>query len=441
MVSTIVERAEMIVFLRNILLLAMIVSTLASCSKNSNVSPVQTPGVEPVSIMPAQAVSVPTQTLGSKSPPFITEMTEPTMHLLPTLTMESIPSDALSAEVIINSNQSSVGVLFLDKDGLIVKQFANGYELSAVPKANYLYRVHAVNQGRGIQIDQIDLEGNVINDRLISLGENYNSLFYFNYSVSPDGKWLAYMHGDNDYDPRFSENIDFWLLRTDITEGKPLLITKNRRSTNKPVTWAATGNTFAYADKDESGIVQIFQMDADTQKKVQITHFNESLLGQWIYQAKFSPDGKKVAFITAKNNGISKLGVADVDKMDIVWMEIPSGFQPQKDPLWWGEDETQIMVLISGAYVNNVKDSHITWYEVETGKPVRFFPENEERFPYRIEHVFPLEDINNVGFWGYDADVGRSQYWLLETKNKDLKKLDLPDLGVSPYQIIQLQME
>lgn len=429
-------------YLATILIVVSLV-ILTGCGDYSTVPPTQTSevfsdGNETMSRMPTLPVSISTASPTVEKKQFPADTVQPTLPPSRISTSTTWPTQVLSPELIINSGLPT-GVLFLGKDGSIIKRLSEGYELSAVPGASYLYRVHSFDEGRGIQVDRIDFDWNVIDARIISMEENYRHFSNFNYSVSPDGKWITYMSGDNDYDPRLSENIELWMLNADQKDGKPLLVTKNRRSSYLPVPWTETGDLFAYADMDESGIVQLFEMNPNSQKTIQITHFDESFRGQRIYQAKLSPDGDKIAFTTQIHRGIDKIGVIDVDSQECTWMQIPSGYETQNDPLWWGQSGGRIMVLISGTGVKNVNDFRIVWYDVTSGNPTLSFPENGERFPYDIQHIFPLGDIDVVGFWGYEADISRNQYWLYDSKNTDLKKIDLPDLELTPFRIIQLK--
>lgn len=428
----------------NMIIVGFVVSFLcAACSLTDSA---QTPGVvidgrHPVSNpsdFPTSTLAI-NLTLQKSSLP--TETEEPTLSPSPTNTVTVIPSREPSFEIIINSAKEEVGTLFVGTDGSIVRRLALGLELSAVRGASYMYRARSTSDGTEIEVDKIDFYGNVEERREIAVSGMNSSPFFFNYSISPDGKWITYMHGDNAYDPHLSLKIDLWLFDIELREGIPFAVTKNHRSTNEPVSWNSVGNLFIYADKDENGIVQLYEMHTATQKTTQVTHFDESFRGQWIYQAKISPDDRRIAFTTQSESGLGKVGVVGIDDKQVIWMQIPSGgYQPVNNPLWWNRIGSQIMVLIAGIQASNANDSRIIWYDAASGNAIKTFPEIGQP-PQSIEHAFPVNDIDVVGFWGYDPEISDKQYWLYDSKSKNLNKIDLPDLGLTRYQFIQLDNE
>ncbi len=394
------------------------------------------------SILPTTTIfvaTIPVSDTHSPQATYISTETERPPQVPTHLPVETAkPTLMPSVEMVIDSGKQEIGTLFLGTDGSIVKHVNLPCNYSAVPGADYLYCLHPSKGESGMELDRVDFNGNILDHRTLSPGDNDPFAFCFNYSISPDGKWATFMHGDGNYDPRFSEHLNLYLLNLEQKGAKSILVTKNERSTIESVTWTSTGTAFAYADKDENGIVQIFEMNVNTLKTIQISHFDEAFRGQWIYQAKISPDNNNIAFTTIKNNGLGVAGVVTVADNMVTWMQyLSGGYEPLNNPVWWNHKGSQILMLIQGVSSSNSQDTQVIWYDAKTGMPTRSFPEKgKPSFPF--EHMFPLKDIDVIGLWGYDSEINGKQYWLFDAPHKILKKIELPDLGLTPYQLIQL---
>jgi hypothetical protein len=401
----------------------------------SGCTPAVTP--PPQSARPSPVVNAsPTATVTPQKTLTPTFIPEPS----PTPTETATPTPNLPVELIIDSGDRDIGTLFVRTDGSIARQFKLKCNLSVVPGKDFLYCLHPTEDGSGMELDRVDYIGNVLDHRSLFPDNQDVFNFCFNFSISPDGRWVTYMHGDNGFDPRFSENLDLFLLDLEQKGAKALLVTKNHCSTNEPVTWTSNGEAFVYADKDQNGIVQLFKIQVKTLKTTQLTYLGDILRGQSIYQAKISPDDERIAFTTLRDTrGYQKIGVVKMGDPKITWMQMPaSDYETDKNPIWWDREGKRIMAYIIGGKAENI-ESRIVWYDVKTGSPIQFFPEKgQPRFSFSL--IFPLKDIDVVGFCGNEPDSYERQYWLYDAQSKKLKKIDLPELE-DPYQFIQLNKQ
>ena len=415
-----------------IILIGICLTFISGCESSSLL---KTPYIETTLVTSTLVTRVPTMQNLHQLP--TTRAITSTQSLAPSIALT--PTQAIPVEIIIASSKTEIGTLFLGIDGSIVNQLPLSCNLSAVPGKDYLYCLRPFQGNLGMELDRLDFKGKVLDRRRLFTGENNLFAFCFNYSVSPDGKWVTFMTGDNSYDPKLSENLDLYLLNLEQSGEKPFLVTKNHRSTIEPTTWTSSGDGFVFSDKDEKGMVQLFKMDISTLKANQVTHFDKSFHGQWIFQAKLSPDDRRIAFTTIKNNGIGVGGVVNLDDLKITWFQMPSkDYEPEMNPLWWDREGNRVVILVSGVGTNNANDTRIIWYDTKTGAPMLTFL-GEGQHPVPIRHMFPLKDIDVVGLWGYDSQINEIQYWLFDTSNRNAKKINLPDLGLTPFQLIQLR--
>jgi hypothetical protein len=428
-------------------LIGLCLAILSSCSVNATVPPMQL--TKPVVIPTETSIGIPTKIIPSpvvttpeilltETPKWIVPSPS---EIIPTATVTQIPIN--SVRLMINSYKETVGTLLLGSDGAIINQGHLAYGcLSTVSNSSFLYGFGSEQGGGGLKVDKIDLYGNILHHRIIPLDAKHRIGYLVSCSISPDEKWITYVQGDNNYDPRFSDHMDLWLINMEQKDSLPQHVTKNRTSMNEAVSWVSNSESFIFSDKDENGIVQLFKMTVNGKDITQITSFTESFREQRIFQAQYSPDKTRIAFTSIKDNGYGLIGIIQVDTQEVTWAQLPSDRYGSMGRLfWWNKEGNQIMTLING---NDPKGEYnqylIVWIDVTSGQMVRFFPSKGD-LSFQIENIFPLEDIYVIGIWGYKAGEDGYQSWLYNTHTSNIKKIELPAPGNSPFQLIQLNSQ
>lgn len=114
-------------------------------------------------------------------------------------------------------------------------------------------------------------------------------------SYSPDGRWIA-----------FRRDVDIWVMRADGSEQRQL--THDPESAMGPI-WSPDGRRIAFTSARDGGVPQIYVMDADGKHLKQLTTDAAGGAG-----ATWSHDGRRIAYVSFQE-GWRDLSVIDLPQL------------------------------------------------------------------------------------------------------------------------------
>jgi len=167
-------------------------------------------------------------------------------------------------------------------------------------------------------------------------------------AYSPDGTRLAYIRGSGS---GFGEP-SIWIL--DIATGRTQLLTTCHAPGCAPfshLAWSPDGSRLAFADGTGLGGVQLYLIDADGTRRIQLTQFRVEELPT---QPTWSPDGTSLAFSFNKGFGTPRsLDVINTDGSGLTVLlanvtQNPSG--ADLEPAWAPDGSRIAYVLFTGRY-------------------------------------------------------------------------------------------
>ncbi len=371
-----------------------------------------------------------------------TNITATALTATPAVTPEAVHFSSDTFQLIINAYRNEMGTRLVNEYGETLRKTDNLYgdiTFSLDPCFFYGFQ-NKLPEGNGIQINTVSMQWEVVNRREIFFDSEYPYEGRFHVSASPDLKWISFVRpsGDNGFDERDSSNLYLELMQVNDQNGLPNNLTPRGGSGYQGAGWSPDSRYLAFSDRDENGIVQIQILDLQSQLTTQLTHFGEEFRDQNIRQIQFSPNGNWIAFISWREQGLGKIGLIDLEDYTLKWMQLPGSlYGPSMSTFWWQRDSRQILLLLDGEdRQGQYSNTLIAWYDVRTGELVQSFPKKGQG-GYHIEKIFPLKDIDRVGFLAYqESDNSGAKYWMFDRKDGTLVRIDLPFLDASPVYFV-----
>lgn len=243
---------------------------------------------------------------------------------------------------------------------------------------------------------------------------------------------------DNDYDPRYSSNLNLEIVHSAEGDATPQKITHNGVAPFEGAAWSPDSQSIAFSDRDQNGVPQIYLISIATGKITLLTEFRNNHKELRISKVQFSPDGQSVAFIVQDPDQL--MGVIHLSNRQLTMiLGKGSDYHSYDSTFWWSGDSRQILLAVAGNEKNadgTWKEQLIAWYDAANGKQIKTFPTKGDT-TYFVEFVFPIADTDRVGFLAYKkGDDWGSYYWLYDASAAEPEKIDLPFPGASPYQFV-----
>ncbi len=208
---------------------------------------------------------------------------------------------------------------------------------------------------------------------------------------SPDGKTIAYIHGDS-----VSSKTGIYLIDTNGANNRILYISNGAHSPS----WSPDGEWLVFSDK-----AQIYKIKSNGDSLIQLTSEGRNYFPSW------SPDGKWIAYDSnrdTKDGGynIWKMNADGKDKSKIIGGRMPSWFLDSKWILFIGY-HSELFKVNSDHPSDTIKISHL----------------NENNI-YASENKYPKysPDGNSIAYTS-QSNGGAPQIWVMNSDGTNQKQL------------------
>ncbi|NLE24705.1 MAG: hypothetical protein GX625_05065 [Clostridiaceae bacterium] len=169
--------------------------------------------------------------------------------------------------------------------------------------------------------------GNLV--KLTGYAQNYWNLGGAKFS--PDGKTILF-HRTVDRDPKFL-HVYVYDLNTGVTSD----LTEGLRDNAFEADWSPDGSKIAFVSIDDDRFRNLYLLDLATREVTQLTHFNKDYYGQ-VYHPSYSPWGDQIAFALAardKNAG-SEIFAINTDGTNLI--RLTPAKKLKRYPYWASDD-------------------------------------------------------------------------------------------------------
>ena len=230
-----------------------------------------------------------------------------------------------------------------------------------------------------------------------------------NVSIGPDDRYISYTVGTGEFTPSGYEQLDTYVVETDSPES---YVKVSDSGASSESTWAPNNSLLAYADLDESGLLQVYAYDPTDKSKVQLTNLGEST--QEIRDISWSPLGDSIVFILDSAEGESVVAVATLSEGNV---EVFSDSSIDLiDTLWWQDEITVLGYLNPAGRGGDFANGGIYAIDVVEGTFDLLLGESETPDGY-LEHPSPLSDTSTIGFFS------PSGFYLYDILGNDILRL------------------
>lgn len=241
--------------------------------------------------------------------------------------------------------------------------------------------------------------------------------------LSPQMQWDALFIDSSDGSETTDEIYDLKMvsLSNGVTEPFGLLAEKTRSVS----AWSQNGDYFAFGDRDEQGVPQIWMYQTQKRTKTQLTQFSSDWKDYRLGQVKFSQDSEKLAFTyeyDSKKNGDTGrtqsdfIGVINLDTKQILDMDLhtitPIFFTRSKEEIFWDAQSKILLTRINPINKQNgfTEAPIFIWMDTLTGNVIHFLngseiPGSEDSSSFAW--LFPLtSSLDRISFF-------RNEYFIV----------------------------
>jgi WD40 repeat protein len=285
------------------------------------------------------------------------------------------------------------------------------------------------------QIIRIDVNGE-IKDEIIRIDdlEFDGEIILPNLSLSPNGRWLAFLSGTGHREYATYEFQN--LISISIQDKKYEVFPLTHSGLVNNFSWNPNDNSLAYNDVDKNGIQQVFLSDANGSGRVQLTDFfQEELI---ITSLQWSPTGEKIAMsVFEENVGASYLIIIDMSSGKKI---IPIRVMTQVNEYWWAPNDTIVAKVLENPNQNPNKT--LSWYSSTTGEKIGEFDSTvltDEFFilPGPLTFSTSVGFFSNYDFYIYDISSSHTEqlfnqftdirYWISSPSKYDVEKCNVEE--------------
>ena len=161
----------------------------------------------------------------------------------------------------------------------------------------------------------------------------YDRQYYYLAGVkfSPDGKTILFSR-TLDRDPKYLH-----MFLYNLATGKSEDLTEGVRDGAFEADWSPDGKKIAFIDQDDAGFRNLYLLDLATKQVMQLTHFSQKYYGH-VYHPSYSPWGDQICFALAardKNAG-SEIFAVNIDGSSLV--RLTPAQKTEHYPYWAKDD-------------------------------------------------------------------------------------------------------
>jgi len=223
--------------------------------------------------------------------------------LVVALGMAETPSSATGRIAFVNDEFQIVAI---DADGQNMVQLTDNdggnYDPVWSPDGRRIAFFSFSNQDGDLEIFVMDADGG--NQTQLTFNDNEDQEPVW----SPDGRRIAFI---SNYWCPGSENRDDWDWDISVVDadGENLSQLTNNTANDDDPSWSPDGRRIAFLSDRNGGLDNIFVMDADGRNVTQLTDYPHSI----DEELAWSPDGSRIAFISSRDMFLSEIFVMDAD--------------------------------------------------------------------------------------------------------------------------------
>ena len=403
-------------------ILWIVILSLTGCSgvPASPLSPAAeiTPTAMPLTRTATNTATAAPVVVASLTPTFPDQIATPTsfIPLVPTATLPD--PDQLNKVMAAVVNRQGGIVVLVDLIGTPLKIIDfNPYSYTPLDVqwvSNGCELVVMVTTGEDIRLLRVDLLGNILQEYFIG-GHNADGAWLTSPTLSPSGKWVAYVSWSGERYYRGAEFQDVEVVPVG-DQSSPFQLTDHSGAWMNGAVWAPDRDLLAYSDYDEQGFNQLYYSDFDGTGRHQITQFTDPDLRVGWTKWFTDSESDKLVFVTytgyRTDNERIKLWVASLDGSLIQEVALSPDIWGIEDNFWLGSEGNVLVIrgfrpIVDG--MRTVDRSGLYWIDWQNGGILSELTEVEIELP--IFQATPIDDVQV--FWFFDGTAAFFQYDLI----------------------------